>query len=698
MAQYLQKFAGTIGKRQSEQILKLLSQQRNSGQIRSVQEFTQKLQGLMFDLTSTVLTPSLKHWMAEQGEDIDSETYNFMLDRVEDDLSAGFEEANNIDEVQRSHEAIVRDVILKNLRAGVNELDSKITLFEFLNKDTRGFDSAIFSTFRESKDERTQRQGTQATLLFRDPRELGELIPTSQDADVELIGERLVLATDLSPFYTVADVRQIFDSESPQSELIVEPAGTNLRNIVDDTQGTYWIQSLLFSEKKEFVKVKVELNLGTVREINIIEIEPAAQFGIVVEDISYVDGNNTVVNLGIPERFIDAPASIRFRKIATDRIIITFRNDNSCKTNFQFNEDVQPLFGQALDQPPLKVEPKPDSLSKELDEAIASPKIKAVLGLKQRTRQEFQGYDFTTGIDNVRVGLTEHQNRSIYISSPLEVCGVGELGLRTLESRPYLEGLGQDVKFTSTTYDITNDTSLTDDSTLLVGETSNTYFIGSIEYWVVKQDVDSEGQLLQTTTFPVLPLEVGRVEHERLVLTGKSATTLSEPDLGEAMFFTNRTDGNIKVYRNGVLITDNTGVPLASDGWQDVSTVADRTPGNGTPMKFKVQILDRLPGDIFTISYNPVTSSTQALPKNLSEFTQVGGLNTVDLVGDLSARMCAGQIVILNRIGEDDANQDSNVFLVIILRQNAAEATLTPAVEEYTLMGACKDLTKFEEV
>lgn len=698
MSRYLDKFAGTINKRQSSQILKLLNSQRNSGQIRSVQEFTDKLQNLMFELTSSVLTPSLKLWIAKNGEDIDSETYNFMLDRVQDDLEAAFEEANNIDEVQKSHEAIVRDIILKNLRAGVAELDSKISLFEFLNKDARGFDSAIFSTFRESREGRTQRQGIQAQLLFRDPRQESELVPVSQDATVELIGERLVLATTASTFYTITDVRQIFDSTSPQSELVVEPSGTAIRNIIDGAQGTYWIQSLLFSKSKEHIKIKLEFSLGTVREVDLIEIEPASKFGLIIEDISYADGNNVITSLSIPERLIDGPVSLRFRKVATDRIIITFRNENSKKTNFQYNEKVQQLFGQALKEPPLGIKPSYETVSNELIKSIPSTKVHDALGLFAPSYLTFKGYEFITGIDNIRIGLSEHEDRSIYISTPLESTGIGELGIRTLESRPYLEGLGQEVKFTTTTYDITDDTSLMDDNSLLVGETSNTYFQASIEYWIFKQDLDKVGNLVRTTTFPILPLDVHRMYHERLVLTRKTDSTISDPDLGKTMFFTNRTDGNIKVYRNGILITDETGNPLATDGWRDISDAADRTPGNSAPMQFQVEIIDRLSGDIFTVSYTPVVSSSKALPKVLGEFVQIGGLNIVDLVGDFSARVSEGQLIILDRVGEDDSILNSNVFLVIILRQNTADSALTPAVEEYALMGGCKDITKFKEM
>jgi len=581
----------------------------------------------------------------------------------------------------------------------VNELESKVNLFEFLNKDNRGFDSAIFSTFRESKEERTQRETTLAQVLFTDPRNNNELIPIAEDATVELVGERLILSTATGVFHTINNVRQIFDSESPQSEIVVEPADSSLLNTIDNTKGTYWIQQLLFATNKEYVKVKLELNLGSVKEINLIEIDPAVRHELILESISYIDSNNVANDLAIVERNIDASASIRVKKIATDRLILTFRNENSIRADFEYNPDARALT-EYLGQKRKSEDSRAKRISgkEQLNELVASEKIKDLLRIKKAARSSYTGYAFVTGIDNIRVGTTRHEERSIYISSPLNICGIGELGLRTLESRPYIDAADGQTKFTDTTYDIDQDSSLTDDSSLSVGETSNVYFQGSIEYWVVRQDLDENGQLVRTTTFPILPLDIDRIYHERLVLNDKSDTSLTENDIGQAMFFANRTDGDIKVYRNGELIEDQTGFITTTDGWLDISETSDRTPNNGTSMALKIQVLERLPGDIFTISYTPSLSSTTSIPKVLSEFTQAGGLKVVDMAGDLSVRPSTGQLIILDRIGEDNTEQESNLYLVIILRQNTAESTLTPAVEEYTLLSGCKDLTKFEDV
>lgn len=700
MAQYLNKFKDVIGKRQSEQILKLLNKKRNSGQIRTVQEFTSQLESLMRDLTSTTLIPSLSLFMAKEDEVIDADRYNDMLERVQDDLSAAFEEAVNIDEVQKSHEALIRDVILKNLRAGVAELESQIQLYEFINKDFRGFDSAIFSTFRESREGRTQRGGKQTRILFTDPR-TDILVPVRQDATVELVGERLTLSEENVDFHTVVGVRQIFDSTSPQSEVVVEPPTSSLENIIDNTKGTYWIQSLLFKTRPKFVKVKLEFDLGTTREINVIEIEPASKYGLILEAVHYLDGNNIVTDLEVPEQALDGPGSVRFRKVATNRIILTFRNENPTNTQFEKDDDADPVFMQALKEPRLGYRPRMRSVNSELYRLIGSRKVRSLLGIRRPRRSRFRGYEFLTGIDNVRIGITLYEPKSTYVSSPLTVTNLGTLGLRTLETRPYIDKIDGTLKFTNTTYDLNKTTDLVDDDALNTGEISNTLFTGSIEYWVVKQDLNTAGALLSTTVFPVLPLGVERIYHERLVMTEKSSASLTENDLGTFVFFTNRTNGNIQVYRNGELLVDETGNPAAIEGWQEdpENNVFGSTANTGTRMSYRIKILGILPGDIITVSYNPMVSSTQSIPSGTAlQYGAIGGLQVVDMSGDLSVRLTPGQIVVLDPAGENSSKQNSNVYLIIILRQNTAEPSVTPAVEEYTLLAGARSDDKFEEL
>lgn len=686
MAQYLRKFQGVIGKVQTEQILRLLSQKRNTGQIRTIQEFSKELEDLMRELTSEGLTPSLKLFMAEEDEKIDSASYNFMLDRVQDDLEAAFQEANQIDQVQLSHEAIVRDVILKNLRAGVAELESKISMYEFMSDSDAGFDRAIFSTFREASGKRTLRTADVPSVTFVDPR-TSELIVADQDATVELVGERLVLPHDNVTYYDIRGMRQIFDDTFPQSEIIVEPAGSSFANMIDDQKGTYWVQSLIFSDKRPQVKTQFELNLGAAKEVNFIEIEPAIRQQLVLESVLYLDVNNSFVDTEIPEQIVSRPISIRTRKITTNKLIFVFRNENRMSVNFEYQDGEISLLNQALDEPPEGLTPSIDLVAEQLDSLLSSAKIKEIIGVTLQNNEVFSGYSFTTGFDNFRVGLAGYSTRGVYVSPVMEGSLLGEMGLKAEENRPYLDVDGVK-KFTDITYDLDSRVDL--DDSVFFSAPDDIFLSGSIEYWVTKQDLNATGTLLQTSVFPLLPLGVSRIYHERLPLIEKTVETRAYNDIGYSMFFTNSTDGDLKVYRNGEEITEG--------GYWSISTdSAYRTPGTGERMVAQITIIDPSPGDIYTMSYNPIESSTKAIPADLDEVITVSGLQVVDLVGDLSARLATGKEVIFDTEAEENLDGTTRLFLSVILRRNTSDPTVSPAVEEYAMIAGVKDSGKFEE-
>lgn len=686
MAQYLNKFKGVIGKVQAEQVLRLLNKKRNTGQIRSVQEFSKQLEDLIRELTSSGLIPSLRLYLANENEKIDPSSYNFMLDRVQDDLEAAFQEARQIDQVQQSHEAIVRDVILKNLRAGIAELEAKISMYEFLGANTDGFDKALFSTFKESKDNRTLRNTQQATVIFEDPR-TSELINSSEDALVELIGERLVLPTSTVGYHQIRGIRQIFDLVSPQSEILVEPPGTKIENIIDNQKGTYWVQSLLFSERKEYIKVQLEVSLGSSKEINFIEIDPAIRHEIVLESIHYLDVNNTFVDTGFTETKIDSSSSIKISKVTTNKLLFTFRNDNSTQVNFEYKEGVMPLLDQALSEPPEGLDPSLQAISNDLDEILSSVKIKDLIGLNQKAASSFSGYSFTTGFDNLRVGLASYETRGIYVSKPFENINLGEVGLKVIESRPYLDIDGLD-KYTNVTYDLETRQDLAGDA--FFSSPDEILMLGSIEYWLIKQDLSVSGNLNKTSIFPILPLGTNRVYHERLVFSEKSSTSKAFNDTGRTIFFTDVTNGNLKVYRNGTEITQTIDWTLDSD-------VGLKSPNSSERMVARITVNTVSPGDIYTISYDPLESTTHSIPLDLSEYTSPTGLRVIDLVGDMSARLVSGKRVLFDTDNKENEDGTTRIFLSIILRRNTSNSSLSPAVEEYALVAGSKDSTKFEE-
>jgi len=680
---YLEKFRGVIGKTQTEQVLRLLSNKRNIGQIRSVKEFSKELETLIRELTATGLTPTLKLYLAEGDKQTSSESYNYMLDRVDDDLTAGFLEAVEIDKVQQAHNALVRDVILKNLRAGIAELEGKIALYEYMSSNGSGFDKTIASTFREANGNRTFRGQQQINSIFRDPR-TNELLDNDEDAQVELVGERLVLPEETKTSYPLHGIRQIFDSTSPQSEVLVEPTGTSISNIIDGQKGTYWVQTLLFANRKPYVRVQLEVDLGVAREINYIEIDPAIQHPITLESLYYLDVNNTFIDTGLEETVIASSGSIKIRKLVTRKLIFTFKNANPVKVDFEHSDRIS-LLDQALSEPTGGTPPDLVQISEALDKAISSEKIKALIGVKQANVDTFTGYAFTTGLDNIRVGFSTYASRGHYVSLPIENNDLGNAGLRATETRPYIDTDGLQ-KFTEITYDLATREGL--DGTLYFASPDDIYFLGSIEYWVTRQIVSAAGNTLSTTSFPILPLGVNRIYHERLLLTEKSSSTKAYSDVGYTIFFTDVTNGSLAVYRNGTLLVEDT-------DWSLSTSATYRTPNVGERMRAKITIFSVSPGDIYTVSYDPLEATLRAIPAELAECTTVSGSMVVDLVGDLTARLVQGKEVLFDLDGEASDNTN-RIYLSILLRRNTANSFLTPAVEDYSLVMGNKDTSKFE--
>ena len=373
MTTYLEKFNSTVKQRQTEQIFKLLNKQRNIGQIRTVEEFTQKLDELVRELTQAELVPTLKPIPAEPGDLIDSDSYNHNLERVEDDLTAAFAEAHDIGQVQVAHEAIVRDIILKNIRHGLSELESKISLYEFLNGDPNSYTTAIYSTFRESKDERLSR-GTAATSdLFRDPKLGSSTRGMQTDAVLDPIGERLVLGFTSANHVSIRSVVQLFDSDTTRTFQQVARPGSSIANILDETVGTYWSQAILTDVGAHAeITVKMELNLAGVRSVNFVDIEPAHVFPFNLYKIYYADSANVVQLLQTPDVTIDRTMTHIFPTVTTNRLILEFVLDTKKRVSFIIVNGT-PLIQQALEQPAIPTTPAAVDIADALNRTGAPP-------------------------------------------------------------------------------------------------------------------------------------------------------------------------------------------------------------------------------------------------------------------------------------------------------------------------------------
>ncbi|MAG40072.1 hypothetical protein CMI41_03830 [Candidatus Pacearchaeota archaeon] len=632
MQNFLEKFNGTIKNRQTQQILKILNKRKLEGGIRNFNEFRVQFETLMAELADETIAPSTIFYPAIPLNEISVETHNEMLLRIQNDLSASFEELEKIAQVQNNHEAIVRDLLLKNLRSGMNELRTKINLYRFLNGNGLGFEEALYSTFNGAIGERTNRGATVPNKLFLDQRNQ-RFLTSIFDAEIDVIGEQLRLSSKNKKRAGIGEVKQILGGHNKISEFNLHNYLENdMDNIIDSLNGTYWNHTIRRKKDSETVYVTLEFFLNGTRELNYLELEPSLT-PFHLREIRYKKQDGTLAAIPMEQLLINKDTRISFSTISTDRFQLVFEILNNTYAEY---------------------ENKTTDNFNPLEDYVTPTVAEQILQIEEEQIQSFACYEYKIGLDNVRVGWTEYAEQSIYVSKPLflkEETGV--LGLISQEQRPHLNG---DVLIYSPESDWTEDKR----------------FLGSAEYWVIKENLDSDDQesatVLNTSTFPILPMGRTEVFHETLVLNEFS---------GGGTFVTNDRGYLIHIPVKDVTLYRN-GTNMGQGGW-----ITAEDPNTG---KIQITIAEVNPGDIFTASYAVKLGGSYAADSG-----------DVFLTEDQTVKVGPEGIVLIDE-SQDERIESYRLYLVIILRKNANTPTATPLIEEYTLAMGKRNLQKFESL
>lgn len=674
---YLTKFRTSLPSSQGNRILKRLITKKDSGEIRTVDEFKDKLKELTADLLAERIKPTLKIYKAITGEDISSEQFNEMLDRIQDDLETAFAEADTIDTVSTAHHNLINGVALKALRYGINELESKITFYEFINKSGLGFDDVLFNTFRESQTVSTSRADQVAAIAYIDPR-TKTTIDVSQDAAVDFIGERLTLGTDDFWYIEPRSAEWLNNSYSQHGELTVSFPTSSIRNIIDGQKRTYWVAPVLFSKiRTGGAYCEVCLYLPAAQDVNFIEIEPASDFPMYLVQIDYYDTNGDRQVADTTERLINAPMKAFFNRFCTSALILRFRQDNYRETQFKEKIGESNFHRALLGDKKLSVDM--EAASDDLKEILSSDFLLSdIMSVPENTRSRKKYYQYVFGFDNIRPGYSTYDEQSIFVSKKKTVIEPGEIGLKADETRPTSSG--------STTI-------LLEDFTYPTQTTSEDgkFYYGSIEYWLTIQSYTDDGFLIATDTIPILPLYAKRIYHERLVFTRKESTTLLQNNMASLMFWTDNDEDDVKVYKNGILL-----VYGSSYDWQFVTNAEDSnitvdSRNSGSRMRRGVKINAAVNSlDIYTVSYTPKLSNTKLIPVEGNTLIEI-----TDLSGDQRIRMIQDNIIVMDEFRSGLKVALADIYLTIILRRNTARLDLTPAVEEYMLTTGSRKWDKF---
>lgn len=699
MAQsFLDKFRSSLPTSQGNQILQLLIGKRDSGEIRTVDEFKNKLKDLTGKLLAERITPTLKLFLATAGQDISSEQYNEMLDRIQDDLTTAFAEANNIDEIIISHQNIINEVGLKTLKLAINELESKINLYEFINRSGQGFDDALFNTFRESQNLQTLRSDSSASLVFADPRKKS-IILSEFDAQVDSAGERLLLGAANIKYIQPKNAIWLANENSIRSEIDVSFPTSRIQNIIDGQNNTFWVVPILLSSVRSGgVPVEVYIGTNTTQDLNFIEIEPATNFPMTLVGIDYIDTNNSRQTLVIDSNILlTKPVKVPFRRVTANAIILKLQQHNYKEIQFIEKPGTSNFHTAVLGENEDIVSIQ--NISKDLNDLLSSDFILSdIFHASTPDLNQKKFFEYLIGFDNVRVGYNTFNDIGIFVSSKKSVTDPGQLALKVSEFRPTQISGSASILLSEYLYPDRN------------SEEDLKFYHSVVEYWITAQIFGEDNFLVQTVVFPLLPLGAERIYHEQLVFSRKSESSVTNTNMASLMFFTDPNPNDVSLYRNGSLLSygltagagDWTFVPM-EDGDEDSngdvlltpadSEITQTIPGVlGQSMKRGIRLWDtRRSLDIYTVSYTPKVSNTYNIPLSSASL-----LSIVDLTGYQSIRSVNDNVVVIDDLINAHPISRMDLYLSIIMRRNSAEESLSPSVEEYMLITGSKDSGKFE--
>lgn len=676
MASYLDKFRSALPSTQGNQMLQLLISKRDSGEIRTIDEFKNKLKELTAKLLANQVAPTFELLTAIAGEDISSERYNYMLSRINDDLAAAFIELDNLDEIITAHHNLINEVSLKALRFSLNELEARVSLYEFLNKHDKGFDDSLFNTFRGFQKENTSRSDDAAAMVLVDPRK-HEPILSHEDCYVDPIGERLMLGFSDNNLASIKEIIWLANANSIRGEIDASFKGSLLSNMIDGTRNTYWVAPILLSERRtEGALMELAVYLNANQDINYIELEPASLYPMTLIGIDYIDAGNTRRTASTGTLQITSPVRINLQRITTSCLIIKLKQTNYEEIQFvrkagtdNFERAVTGEIVSSID----KV-----SITEDLKKVLTSDFVLTDLyGLKSTVIDQVKYFEYVIGFDNIRAGFSSFNERGVYASIKKTVSSLGQVGLTVSETRPLQTSSSTTIVPTSFSYPSRSSS-----------EDENFYH-GAVEYWLVVQSFASDNYLISTDNIPILPMGASRIYHEQLVFVSKSTGAINN-NQSQLIFYTLASNTDVLVYRNGTLLTYNVDWEFIADG--DSSNLTTETPASGSPMKRGIRIKGMVnPLDVYTVSYTPVVSNILTL------VTESTLQSIVDLTGDplSSTRLVRDNIIVFGENRESQPVDHCDVYLVILMRRNSAEQNFSPTVDEYMLVVGSRDQTKF---
>ena len=633
MSRYLDAFKNTLSQRQAKQIMLLLERYKNTGVIKSVQEYNKKLNELAQFMSHKTPSPSFKFFEAIVGELIDADKYNAMLTFTKNDLEALFGELEELTKRMAYQEELHKFAILRTLDKAITELENKVSLYEFVS--AQGDIDTMQAVFFNSWVPPIATSEADRKLLF-DPR-LNEEIPQKQKCLVDLNANALVLPTKQYYMYKPSKVEIIWDADTTPSHFDVTSSLNPIKNLIDGQKFTYWTYYVVRkSLLPDGAKIKLRFHFDKVAEINHILIEPTSTYPATLDKMIFtqIDENSqTTRNINVV--IANSVSATLETPIKASFIDFVFSQKTANKLDYYYNPEINIWEAIENDVNRSDLSTIIDPLKNTLTEELSNDVLADILGVNENKEfSTMNAYQYEFGFDNFIFDKAVYEPRGIFVGEELKSNNMGIITFAI---------------------DKTN-------ISVIIG--ASNYDVFSFEYYLLKQDYDENDSIVYEELIPIW-VDANEI-NERLLLVlqdGGSTNNVGSmrfaPSLSPEPIITKNFTQTLTIGTDYV-VSVNDG--SWQNSWNGISGgLDDKTK---RPSEIKIKIAEPEAKAIYTIRYTPSLTYSDNTPRYIAKRARVLSNGVIE---------CSYSKII----------KTSKIRPIIIIRNNYIEENKTPLIKTY---------------
>jgi hypothetical protein len=660
MIPFLRGFLNNLSAVQSKQILRILNQMRERGEIRNNADFENKLAELAKLIQKDQIKQRTPALYFEDGELLESDAVRTFIEYNRLDLEAILGETERLSNSMRAHNRILVENYFDAIEAALTELESETRAYEVLeNQKFTGFSSVIkrytfdgpISTPGADKDDPfvsslfLDTRGKK-TLVFSPPKvgERGLHLGINYD-----VGEKF-------SFFDKVEIRN--DSTTPQTALSTSMSNNTPIKAIDGSRDTTWKHSVLLTEHPATCRLIFVPSFTGAQRVNAVIIESAADVSMKIYSLKYVDAGGIERDLPVGTSYAGTASTLLTRSsllgtttigeddwilpnrkivipvgdIVARKFIITFQQDSGLDGDFFYRE---PDLAAWRKGPSIE-----DFIVGHMKDRGAVDGYEIVKGLEfigkdSESKRQARFNEYIFGLKEVSTLSREYEPDSLFVPEPFET----STALSTLALYSDLE-LPTD--------------ELTD-----------------AEFLIRKENYDENKLLLDVETLSFLSYGSTTV-NERLFLTSSQADLVIK-DTGLLRFYPDFSQ-SFTVYQDSSALTIDTDYEVSIDLGTTFETSLPPSATRSDPPKCHIKIKTPQAGVVYSVSYSPLVSTSDA-----------GG--EVWLNDSHTVRLGRFQTYVFSNQRPSGTVHHNKIGLQIILRANTLNTRVSPYLREVVFLG-----------